>query len=261
MMRFRQLFCAIWFESIWLIADACNSETKFVVSDHPVTVYNRRCGPRSQWCRGDNDPDIWLNATHTIFPLSLDRILILTNLSWVRNPYQPPTKTRPNPNPLRTAIFSMLDIQTQRHLSEPEVRQINFITKSRARRYIAAGKKEWLYPEDYISKSDWAQYGNGYLLMPDPRSVRFTREIIMGFKDGSATAFDEYGRRPWEADYKQPTKEGPNEWYTFHRFQGEFARLFGRKRRGRASHGTGLDREEDGEEFHNYHLSLEKRRQ
>jgi hypothetical protein len=110
MLRFRQLFCAIWFESVWLIADACNSETKFVVSDHPVTVYNRRCGPRSQWCRGDNDPDIWLNATHTMFPLSLDRILILTNLSWVRNPYQSPTKTRPNPNPLRSAMFSMLDI-------------------------------------------------------------------------------------------------------------------------------------------------------
>jgi hypothetical protein len=260
MMRFRQLFCAIWFESIWLVADAYNSETKFVVSDHPITLYNRRCGPRSQWCGGYNDPDIWLNATHTIFPLSLDRILILTNLSWVRNPYQSPTKSRPNPNPLRSAIFNMLDIQTERHLSEEEVRQINFIIKSRACRYIAAGKEDWLYPEKHVSKSNWAQYGHGYLFMPDPRSVRFTREIIMGFKDGTATGFDEYGRRPWEAGYRQPSKESPDEWDTFSRFQGEFARLFGPYRRGRTFQFGRLDAERDSTEFHNYHLSLEKRR-
>ena len=54
MIALRQLFCAIWHESIWLIADSSTSATKFIVSDHPVTVYNRRCGPRSQWCRGDN---------------------------------------------------------------------------------------------------------------------------------------------------------------------------------------------------------------
>jgi hypothetical protein len=260
MVGLRQLFCAIWYESIWLIANASDSDTKFIVSDHPVTVYNRRCGPRSQWCRGDNDPDIWLNGTHTIFPLSLDRVLILTNLSWVRNPYQSPTQSRPNPNPLRSAMFSMLDIQTERHLTEQEVREINFIIKSCARRYIAGGNEEWLHPENHVSKSDWARYGHGYLLMPDPRSVRFTREIMMGFRDGTATAFDEYGRRPWDPDYKQSVKGGPDEWYTFHKFQGEFARLFGPKRRGRASHGTSLDPEEDSEEFHRYHLSLEKPR-
>lgn len=157
-------------------------------------------------------------------------------------------------------MFSMLDIQTERHLKEDEVREINFIIKTRARRYIAAGAKDWLYPERYVSKSDWANYGRGYLLMPDPRGVRFTREIIMGFKDGTATAFDEYGRRPWDPNYKQPTRGGPDEWYTFHKFQGEFARLFGRKRRGRACHGATLDRGEDPEDFHQYHLSLEKLR-
>ena len=140
MMQFRQLFCAIWAESVWLIANASKSETKFIVSDHPVTVYNRCYGPRSQWCRGHNDPDIWLNGTHTIFPLSLDHILILTNLAWVRNPYQSPTKARPNPNPFRSAIFSFLGIQTERQLSEQEVREINFIIRMRAFRYVAAGK-------------------------------------------------------------------------------------------------------------------------
>jgi hypothetical protein len=47
MLELQQLHCAIWTECIWLIADASHSETKFIISDHPVTVYNRRCGPRS----------------------------------------------------------------------------------------------------------------------------------------------------------------------------------------------------------------------
>jgi hypothetical protein len=260
MMKLRQLFCANWTESVWLIANASKSKTKFIVSEHPVTVYNRRCGPSSQWCRGYNDPDVWLNGTHTIFPLSLDRILILTNLSWVRNPYQSPVEPRPNPNPFRDAIFSIFDIQTERYLSELEVREINFIIKSRAQRYIAAAKEEWLYPDGHVSKSDWARYGHGYLLMPDPRSVAFKGEMIIGYKDGTATAFDEYGRRPWQPGFKKPSTGSPNEWKTFHQFQGEFARLFGPYRRGRAFQFDRLDPEKDDDEYHKYHLSFEKRK-
>jgi hypothetical protein len=73
MIRVRQVFNSIWTECVWLIADATESDTKFIISDHPVTVFNRRCGPRSQWCRGYDDPDIRFEGTHTIFRLSIDR--------------------------------------------------------------------------------------------------------------------------------------------------------------------------------------------
>ena|ERR687895_1368135 len=112
MVELRRVFAAIWTECVWLIADATQSETKFIISDHPVTVYNRRCGPRSDWCCGYNDPDIRFQGTHTIFPLSLEKILILTNLSWVRNPYQSEIGLRPNPNLFREAVFKFTDIQT-----------------------------------------------------------------------------------------------------------------------------------------------------
>lgn len=256
MIRLQQLYCAIWTECVWLIADATDSETKFIVSDHPVTVYNRKCGPRSQWCRGYNDPEIWLHGTHTIFPLSLEKILILTNLSWVRNPYQSETGLRPNPNPFRSAMFKVTDIQTLRHLTEHEVREINFIIKSRAHRYIGAGKQEWLYPEKHITKSDWNRYGNGYLLMPDPRSVMYSTEILIGHKDGTATGFDEYGRRPWQKDYSGGKTDVDEDWNTFHRFQGEFAALFGPYRRGRAFTVMRLDNERDSDDFHQHHLDL-----
>ena len=69
----------------------------------------------------------------------------------------------PNPNPFRDAMFKFTDVQVRRYLNEEEVRQINFIIKSRASQNIAAGKEEWLYPEKYVSKSDWNTYGHGYL--------------------------------------------------------------------------------------------------
>jgi hypothetical protein len=80
--QFQNLFCAIWTESVWQIADASDPPTKFIISDHPVTVYNRACPPLSKWCTGVNDPDVRMHASHTYFPLSLNKVLILTNLSW-----------------------------------------------------------------------------------------------------------------------------------------------------------------------------------
>jgi hypothetical protein len=41
----RTMYCAIWTECVWQIADAAESATKFIISDHPVTVYNRACPP------------------------------------------------------------------------------------------------------------------------------------------------------------------------------------------------------------------------
>ena len=259
MLKYRQLYCAIWAECIWLIADASQSDTKFIISDHPATVYNRRCGPRSQRCRGYEDPDIWLQATHTIFPLSLEKILILTNLSWVRNPYQSEVALRPNPNPLRNAMFKFTDIQTLRHLDEKEVLEINFIIKSRAFRYIAAAREEWLFPDKYVSKSHWNVFGDGYLLMPDPRPVNLGGGIVIGYRDGTADWFDAYGRKPWQPEYG---KEGKNheEFDSLYRFKGEFARLYGPYRRGRTFEAMSLDKERDDDEFHQYHLSLEKKK-
>ena len=116
MTNLHRIFAAIWTECIWQIADASNVNTKFLITDHPVTCYNRSCGP--EWCRRNGDPDIRFCGTHTIFPLSLDKILILTNLSWVRNPYQDSRKLRPNPRLVRSAIRHREFRQTESHSNE-----------------------------------------------------------------------------------------------------------------------------------------------
>lgn len=257
MQRLQDMFCALWTECIWSIADASNSETKFIVSDHPVTIYNKECFPASKWCRGFRDPDIRFSGTHTLFPLNLNKVLILTNLSWVRNPYMDPLKPRPNPKLFRDSIFNFMQIQTGRMLTDMEVNEINFIIKKRAYRYIAAAKKEWLYPEKNIPTQYWNRLGNGYLLMPDPRSVTFSSEVAIGYKNRSADFFDAYGRKPWQPDYGNK-KESDIEWITFHAFQGEFARVFGPKRRGQSYEVGRLDKAEDDPDYHAYHLSLER---
>jgi hypothetical protein len=252
----KKLFAAIWTECVWLVADASLSPTKFIISDHPVTIYNRDCRPLCADCVFPNDPDIRLNGSHTIFPLSANKVLLLTNLSWARNPYQSATKLRPNPRFERDAMFFILDIQTKRELSEQEVREINYIIKRRAHRYIAAGQEEWLYPEKHIKVSDWNKFGNGYLCMPDPRSMSLMGETLLRYKDGRADAFDPYGRKPWQQGYS--SNNPPSETDTFWNFQGEFARLFGPKRRGRSYSFSRLDNEIDSDEYHQHNLALEK---
>lgn len=251
----RNLYSAIWAESVWQIADAEESETKFIVSDHPVTVYNRACGPRNpQWCRGHNDPDIRLHATHTIFPLSIDRILILTNRSWAQSPHRPPKELRPNPDFLRGAMFNFMNIQVLRHLSEREVLEINFIIKSRAYRYIAAGVEEWLYPEKEVSKSDWNRFGDGNLLMPDPRPLIHGEDYTVGYADGSTASMDGQGRLPGQPEFGRESRSR-DEMRALAKFKAEFARLYGPRRRGRSLAGAQLDPECDDEATHERHLS------
>jgi hypothetical protein len=249
--RFRQLFGAVWSESIWHIDDAGASSTKFILSDHPITLYNREISPGHPQSRGFGDPDIRLNGTHTIFPLSMQKVLILTHRSWATNPYGPPTKLRPNPQLERNAIFNQMHVQVGRQLDEDEVRRINFIIKSRAYRFVAAAETDWLYPEQYLPKKiKWSRLSDGYLLFPDPRELHHGGEIIVGFADGGSLSRDAYGREPSDPDYGRDSLP-PGGKDPLRRVKGEFAELFGPTRRG---HGLNQP-DEDTEGMHELHLS------
>jgi hypothetical protein len=137
------------------------------------------------------------------------------------------------------------------------VREINFIIKSRAYSFIAGARDDWLFPERHVSKSDWATFGDGYLLMPDPRSLAHGGEYVLGYEDGSTQAFDVYGRRPWQQDFGDFESDGHD---ALQRFQGEFARLNGPFRRGRSFQAMRLEDARDSDDFHEYHLGLSQPR-
>lgn len=153
-------------------------------------------------CSGFYDPDIRMVATHTFFPLSIDKMLILTNLAWARNPYQNERKLRPNPGYFRNTIFSFEDIQTYRSLTEQEVLEINYITKQRALRYVAGADREWLFPERHLRSTHWNKLGQGWLLMPEPRDIPMGGEVMISYKGGGVDAWNEYGHRPWQKGYQ-----------------------------------------------------------
>src|SRR5665647_3894490 len=67
--------------------------------------------------------------------------------------------------------------------------------------------------------------------MPDPRSVTVSEEIIIGYDNRWADIFDSYGRRPGQPGFKDENLAA-RERQTHYAFQGEYARLFGPKRRG-----------------------------
>ncbi len=257
--QLQNLYCAIWTEAIWQIADASGSATKLIISDHPVTVYNRACPPLSKWCLGRSDPDIRMNATHTYFPLSLNKMLILTNLSWVRDPYQNEQRIRPNPTLFRSAMFNFLHIQVDRMLTEDEVLQINYITKRRAYRYIAAAERDWLFPEKRVSTDHWKKFGDGYLLMPEPRLIHMGGEIFIGYDSGAKDAFGAYGHKPWQTGYKDERRE-KRESGALQRFQAEWAVRHGSKYTARNEEFGGRVRESGSEMMEHYRGVLKKYR-
>lgn len=254
----QNLFGATWTEAVWQIADASDSSTKFIISDHPVTVYNRACPPLSKWCLGHNDPDVRMNATHTYFPLSLNKVLILTNLSWVRNPYQNEMAFRPNPEFMRNTIFSFTDVQTRRKLTEDEVLQINCITKRRAYRYVAAAEKDWLFPEKRVSTDHWKKLDDGYLLMPEPRRIHMGGEFVVGYKDGRSEGWNEYGQRPWQKGFKDQQRY-ERESNALERFKAEWAMKHGPKHTAICEHFGGGKIVEDSEDITKYYREVARK--
>ena len=210
----RQLHCTVWSEAVREIVYANNSKIKFIVSDHPVTIYNPACPPNSHECNYPNEPRIEMKSSQTIFPLDGNRCLILTNLDYARNPNLPDPKAyRPNASPFRQTLIRMDNTICKRQLQENEVAMINLIIKMRAKQFLAAEKKEWLYPENVV-KYSWAEFGQ-ILLPPKNELYHFGGEVMGKYEDGTFFYYDEYGRTRREASYlkKEPItrKLGPNE--------------------------------------------------
>ncbi|MAZ86819.1 MAG: hypothetical protein CL693_04200 [Cellvibrionaceae bacterium] len=193
MQSIRMMNCTLWKEGVRELVSAKTSKVKFIVSDHPVTVYNYACPPDSELCQYPNDPDISLKGSQTIFPLDQDRCLILTNLEYAKDPEgSNPLEQRTNATRVRQSMAKTIEFINNRELTAEEVTYINYIIKSRSKESIAAGNKDWLYPEESVSK-DWAELRH-VLMPPSDQLHRYGGEMFIGYEDGTTYYQDAFGR-------------------------------------------------------------------
>ena len=163
MQHLRQMNCTMWVEAVREIVSAEDSDVKFIITDHPVTIYNPACPSEAEYCKYPEEPSIAFKGSQTIVPLDINHCLILTNLEYARNPQRTDLLTnRTNARNFGQTISRIDTMIRSRKIKPEDVEMINYILKARARRYIAAANKEWLYPELKL-KSGWA---NRKILLP-----------------------------------------------------------------------------------------------
>lgn len=206
MQEVRFLNCTIWTEGVHEIVSAEDSGMKFIVSDHPVTVYNHAISPNDRPNNDPHDPSIALKASQTIFPLSPDHCLILTNLEYAQDPACSPLEKRTFARTFSQTMVNTINFIRTRKLVDADVARVNLILKTRARRYIAAGHEDWLYPERVIS-DPWAKLGN-VLLPPQDELWHFGGELFASFDDGRVHYQDAFGRTEQKREFltKQSTE-------------------------------------------------------
>lgn len=192
MQSIRFLNCTIWTTGVREIVSAEESSVKFIITDHPVTVYNHGSPPRTPRHEHTDDPAIELKGSQTIFPLGPDHCLILTNLEYAENSKSNPLETRTFARRFHPAMVSTAEFIRSRKLGEHQVSEINLILKTRAQRHIAAGREAWLYPEQSVCKP-WKELRHT-LLPPKNELYRFGGEMYVRYESGHVHYQDQFGR-------------------------------------------------------------------
>lgn len=199
MQAVQAMHCTIWSEGVREIVSAADSVVKFIISDHPVTVYNHALPPDGLACRYPLDPSIALKASQTIYPLDRDHYLILTNLEYAKDEEAAPTEKRIFARNFRSSMVRTDAFARLRRLDDDEVRQINRIIKARADRYIAAGREEWLDPEARDA-TPWSEL-RGVLRPPERALFDLGGEMYAKFEDCSVHYQDQFGRTEKENEF------------------------------------------------------------
>ncbi|MBB3428303.1 hypothetical protein FHT85_005328 [Rhizobium sp. BK312] len=201
MQAIRMFHCTIWTESVREIVSAEESDVKFIVTDHPVTIFNHAMPPEHRGCAHPAEPSIALKGSQTVFPLNRDFCLILTNLEYAQDPSARATEKRTFARAYRSSMVRTDAFLKQRRLSRDDVMKINRILKARARRYVAAGRQEWLYPEKEAPGS-WADFRH-VLMPPSEQLWSFGGEMFVKYDSGQVRYQDAFGRTEKPRDFLQ----------------------------------------------------------
>ncbi|MGO1072127.1 DUF4238 domain-containing protein [Lysobacter sp. CA199] len=193
--QFRDLRCLAWSEGFQDIVYTNDPDAGFIITDHPVTSYNKASYSGAAECRPPNDPGAFWKGTQTIFPLDAKRCLVLTHSEYAHKPDMRAQLKRPRTNP-RMYGFSLVATHQIEHreINAAQVAAINLILKKRATRYVAASREEWLFPETVHPRTQWPDLGR--TLLPTTALWRNTGETYAQMNDGRVIKADAFGRMP-----------------------------------------------------------------
>jgi len=192
MQALRQMHATMWSECVREIVSAVKSSVKFMVSDHPVTIYHPKLPPDAAECQYPGDPGVELVGSQTVFALDENHCLILSNLEYAEDPAKADVLSRRTNARFRGNSMARTDAFIRdRELTDTEVHAINLVLKSRAKKHVAASNPEWLYPERHC-KLPWADIAP--ILLPNKDMWRFGGEIYIGHQDGTSSYYDKFGR-------------------------------------------------------------------
>lgn len=203
----RDMFGALWAESVREIVTAESADVKFIVSDHPVTMFNAGLPLDAQHFAFPFDPQLTWNGTQTLFALDANHLLILSHVPYAQNPaaVEAPAK-RINARYFGNAMMRTDVLIRSRQFSSDDVIAVNCWLKARAARYIAAADREWLYPE---ARRPLNVPALAELLRPPVDQLwRYGGETYIGYKDGSTRYRDQFGRTSRE--HEAVAREAPN---------------------------------------------------
>lgn len=200
MQHLRQMFGALWAESVHEIVSAVDSEVKFLITDHPVSTFNAGLPENAELLVYPHEAPISWNGTQTVFALDANHLLILTHVPYAKDPDTVElTAKRINARYFGQTMLSTDALVRGRRLDTDAVIAINTWLKARAHRYIAAGQREWLYPE---RDSPVDRVRLALLLRPPLKDLwRVGGEIHIGYKDGTFGYRDAYGRTSREHEF------------------------------------------------------------
>jgi hypothetical protein len=207
MQGIRALHCTIWVGGVREIVSAEDSDVKFITSDHPVTIYNHAIPPTDDECAYPLDPEIALRCSQTLYPMDRNHCLILTNLEYAKDPNTAPLQKRTFARNYRQSMTRIDAFIRARKLTAQEVTEINFIIKKRARRFVGAGRKEWLYPERTVTQP-WSELRKT-LFPPEGGLFHFGGEMFVKYESGDVHYQDEFGRTEKRREFliKKPPKK------------------------------------------------------
>lgn len=206
----RNMFGTLWGECVREIVSAHSSQVKFLVTDHPVTMFNAALPHDAPMYSDPRDPSLMWNGTQTLFALDANHLLILTHVPYAKDPASVDALAkRVNARYFGDTLLRTDAVIRTRQFTSDQVVMVNSWLKARARRYIAAADREWLDPD---SRGRPQLSALADLFRPPADNLwRYGGEVYIGYQDGTYGYRDQYGRtsREHEVVAKQPPTSPP----------------------------------------------------